>query len=229
MRAADVIRTKLRDVAARMLEADAADVVLEDREAHVRGTPGRGVPIAAVAHAIYFDRDARPDGLEPSLEITMSYDPARPLFSNGAHAFEVEVDVETGLVRVERAIVVEDCGTVINPAIVEGQIRGGVTQGIGAALFEELVYDEDGQPQATTLADYLLPTADVVPRFTIHHIETPSGHSPAGIKGMGESGMIASPGGILNAVNDALSPFGVTLRTIPVTPERILAALGALR
>jgi carbon-monoxide dehydrogenase large subunit len=157
----------------------------------------------------------------------MNYDPAVALFSNGAHAFIVEVDVETGLVRLERAFAVEDCGTMINPAVVEGQIRGGMTQGLGAALFEELVYDDNGELLTTNFADYLLPTLDVVPRFSFAHLETPSKHSPAGIKGMGESGLIASPGAMLNAVNDALSPFGVTLRRTPVTPQRIVDALDA--
>jgi len=227
MRSADVIAKKIRLVAAKMLEAAEFDVVLEDGQAFVAGAPEKSVAIADVATAVYFDNSLRVDGFEPELEVTMNYDPARPLFSNGAHAFIVEVDIETGLVHVEQAFAVEDCGTMINPSIVEGQIRGGMTQGLGAALLEELVYDQNGELLTTTFADYLMPTMDVVPRFSFAHIQTPSHHSPAGIKGMGESGLIASPGAMLNAVNDALAPFDVTLRRTPVSPERILEALDA--
>ncbi|MBS1886166.1 MAG: xanthine dehydrogenase family protein [Actinobacteria bacterium] len=229
MRAGDAIRRRLVQVAAGMLEVAPFDIVLEDGKAFVNGAPERSVTIADVATAIYYDDAVRTDGFETELEVTTNYDPARPIFSNGAHAFIVEVDVETGLVRVERAFAVEDCGTMINPAVVEGQIRGGMTQGLGAALFEELVYDESGQLLTTNLADYLVPTMDVAPPFSFHHIETPSSHTPGGIKGMGESGLIASPGAMLNAVNDALSPFGVTLRRTPMTPERILDALALAR
>jgi carbon-monoxide dehydrogenase large subunit len=212
-----------------MLEASELDIVLDGGKAMVAGMPSRFVELGDVATAIYFDSSFRTDGFEPELEVTMNYDPARPIFSNGAHAFIVEVDVETGLVHVEHAFAVEDCGTMINPAVVEGQIRGGMTQGLGCALFEELIYDESGQILTTTFADYLLPSMDVVPRFSFRHIETPSSHSPAGIKGMGESGLIASPGAMLNAVNDALSPLSVTLRRLPLTPERILAALDSAK
>jgi carbon-monoxide dehydrogenase large subunit len=227
MRSADVIAQRVKHVAAGMLEAAAFDVVLADGQASIAGSPHKSVSIAEIATAIYFDNSLRVDGFEPELEVTMNYDPARPLFSNGAHAFIVEVDIETGLVAVEAAFAVEDCGTMINPSVVEGQIRGGMTQGLGAALLEELIYDENGELLTANFADYLLPTMDVVPRWKFGHIETPSRHSPGGIKGMGESGLIASPGAMLNAVNDALCPFGVTLRETPLTPERILNALDA--
>jgi nicotine dehydrogenase subunit C len=229
LRASDVIRTKLKRVAAHMLEASEEDIVLMDGVAFVAGVPASSLPLAEIASAIYFDNSKHPENFDPSLEVTAAYDPPTCLFSNGANAFIVEVDVETGFVEIERAFAVEDCGTMINPAIVEGQIRGGMTQGIGASLFEELVYDESGQLLTTTFADYMLPTLDVVPRFTFQHLETPSARSPAGIKGMGESGLIASPGAMLNAVNDALTPFGATLRRIPLTPERILSALDEAR
>jgi CO/xanthine dehydrogenase Mo-binding subunit len=229
LRSSDVIRTKLKRVAAVMLEASEDDIVLLDGVAQVAGDPQSSLPIADVATAIYYDNSKHPEDFDPSLEVTLAYDPPTCLFSNGAQAYIVEVDVETGFVEIEHVFAVEDCGRMINPAIVEGQIRGGMTQGIGAALFEELVYDEDGQLLTTTFADYMLPTLDVVPRFTFEHLETPSSRSPGGIKGMGESGLIASPGAMLNAVNDALSPFGATLRRIPLTPERILEALDAAR
>jgi nicotine dehydrogenase subunit C len=229
LRAADVISTKLKRVAGVILEASADDIALLDGVAHVAGAPARSVSLADVATAIYYDHTKHPDDFDPSLEVTLAYDPPTCLFANGAHAFIVEVDIETGTVTVERAFAVEDCGTMINPAIVEGQIRGGMTQGIGASLFEELVYDESGALLTTTFADYLLPTVDVVPRFTFHHLETPSSRSPVGMKGMGESGLIASPGAMLNAVNDALAPLGATLRRIPLTPERILDAVDEAR
>jgi carbon-monoxide dehydrogenase large subunit len=228
-RSCDVVRRKLVAVAANLLEASVDDVLLADGHATVVGSPDRAVSVSEIATSIYFDAQSWPEDFDPSLEITSNYDPARPIFSNGAHAFAVEVDVETGLVHVERAYAVEDCGTMINPTIVEGQIRGGMTQGLGAALFEELVYDEQAQLTSTTLADYLLPTADVVPDFELRHLETPSSHTPAGIKGMGESGLIASPAALVNAVNDALAPLGVTMRQIPMTPERILTAIEAAR
>lgn len=150
------------------------------------------------------------------------------MFSNGAQAALVEVDVDTGFVTVERMYVVEDCGTVINPGIVDGQIRGGAMQGIGAALFERLVYDNEGQLVTTTLVDYQLPTADVAPPFEILHLQTPSTHTWNGAKGMGESALIAAPVAVLNAVNDAIAPFGAVLRDIPITPENVLRAIGRI-
>lgn len=225
VRSADVIRTKLKQVAAGMLEVAEWDIELVDGEARVAGVAGKKVSVADIATSIYFDNSTYPKGFDPSLEVTMNYDPTRPVFSNGAHAFIVEVDVETGLISAERAFSVEDCGTMINPAVVEGQIRGGMTQGLGCAVLEELVYEESGQLVTTTLADYLMPTSDVVPRFEFKHLETPSKFTAGGVKGMGESGLIASPGAVVNAVNDALAPLGAVLRRTPMTPERVLEAI----
>lgn len=224
-RAAGVVREKVRAVAAHLLEAAPEDIELVDGRAAVVGAPDSALAIAEVATSIYFDSSSWPDGFEPSLEATLAYDAARPMFSNGGHAMIVEIDPGTGFVRFEKVFSVEDCGTVINPNIVEGQIRGGVVQGIGASVFEELPYDETGQLLATTFLDYGLPTMDVAPPFEIHHIETPSSHSASGVKGMGESGLIAAPGAVLNAVNDALVPFGVVLRDLPLTPEKIHNAI----
>lgn len=229
LRSSHVIRERLKTLAATLLEASEHDITLADGKASVAGSPDKSIPITELAGFVYANTLALPEGLEPSLEVTLTYDPGRCIFSNGAHAFIVEVDIETGFVEVEHAFAVEDCGTMINPSIVEGQIRGGVAQGLGSALFEEIVYDDSGQLLTTTFADYLVPTIDVVPRFSFHHIETPSPHSPVGMKGMGESGLIASPGAMLNAVNDALAPLGATLRRIPLTPERIVDALLAAR
>lgn len=224
-RAAGVVREKIRVVAAQLLEAASEDIELVDGQAAVAGVPDKTVSIADVATSIYFDSSAWPEGFDPTLEATLAYDAARPMFSNGGHAMIVEIEPDTGFVRFEKVYSVEDCGTVINPNIVEGQIRGGVVQGIGAAMFEELAYDESGQLLTTTFLDYGLPTMDVVPPFEIHHLETPSSHSASGVKGMGESGLIAAPAAVLNAVNDALAPFGVVLRDLPLTPEKVYNAM----
>lgn len=225
LRASFNIRTKLIALAANMLEADPVDIDLVEGAAVVRGVPGTSVPIADLASAVYFDQSAWPDDFDPTLEVTSAYDPARPMFSNGGHAMIVELDAATGFVTVEKVFSVEDCGTVINPDIVEGQIRGGVVQGIGAALLERLVYDESGQLMTTTLLDYHMPSLDFAPPFDIHHLETPSSHTPGGIKGMGESGLIAAPAAVLNAVNDALSHTGTVLYELPVMSEQVLRAL----
>lgn len=224
-RAAEVVREKVRAVAAHLMEAATDDIELLEGQASVIGVPDKSLSIAEVATSIYFDMSSWPDDFDPTLEATLAYDTARPMFSNGGHAMIVEVDPDTGFIRFEKVFSVEDCGTVINPNIVEGQIRGGVVQGIGAAVFEELAYDESGQLLATTFLDYGLPTMDVSPPFEIHHIETPSHHSASGVKGMGESGLIAAPAAVLNAVNDALAPFGTVLRDLPLTPEKVYTAI----
>ncbi len=227
LRAAAVLREKLVRTAAHLLEAAPEDVVLENRRAFVLGSPARAVSIPELADAIYFAWQKRPLDLDPTLEATAAYDPPAAIFANGAHAAVVEVDLETGGVQVERVYAVEDCGVMINPAIVEGQIRGGIAQAIGQALYEELIYDEDGQLVTASFADYLIPTAFEVPEIEIRHLETPCSYSPAGVKGMGESAMVSAPAALLNAVNDALHPFGVRLTEVPLTPSRIHAALAA--
>jgi carbon-monoxide dehydrogenase large subunit len=230
MRGAGVVAERLKAVAAAMLEIDPADLELADGTVRVVGDPANSIPISKVSSVIYNDIEFHPPGLDQSLEVTLSYDPRYPVFSNGAMAFIVEVDIDTGLTQVEHAFAVEDCGRMLNPMIVEGQIRGGMTQGIGAGLLEDLLYDgESGALLADTLSTYLLPTAEVVPRFTMEHIETFSEYTPAGAKGLGEAGLIGAPAAMLNAVNDALSPFRVTVREIPVTPDRILEALETAR
>lgn len=226
-RAAHVLREKIISVAAHMLEASPDDIVLEDGTAQVAGVPQSQVSVADVCTSIYFDSSAWPDGFDPTMEATAAYDPERPMFSNGGHAMLVEVEPFTGFVTVEKVWSVEDCGTVINPDIVDGQIRGGVVQGIGAALFEQLVYDTDGQLVTTTMLNYQLPTMDVSPPFEIAHLSTPSSHTAYGVKGMGESGLIAAPAAVLNAVNDALSPFNATIRELPVTPTKVFESINA--
>jgi carbon-monoxide dehydrogenase large subunit len=143
------------------------------------------------------------------------------------HAAVIEVDIATGAVKILRYIVIEDCGRIVNPLIVDGQIIGGVAQGLGQALLEEAHYDDDGQPTAVTLADYLVPTAFEIPRIEIHHIETPSPLSLGGFKGMGEGGAVNPPAAIANAVTDALQSFGVAVNHTPITPQWIAMTVAA--
>jgi carbon-monoxide dehydrogenase large subunit len=230
--AAQKLREKLLTIASDLLEAAHDDIVLQDGEARVAGTD-RTLPIAALARAAHYQahrfKDFAPGlepGLEPGLAASAHYDPPGT-FSNACYVAEVEVDVETGGVRVERFIAVEDAGRIINPLIAEGQVHGGIAQGIGNALFEEIVYDALGNILTATLADYLPPTAREIPPIELHHLETPAASSLTGAKGLGEGGAIGAPAAIINAVNDALSPFGVAIDEMPATPQRIRAALRA--
>ena len=228
-RAADVIRTKIKRVAGRMLEVSPEDLELEDNRVHLVGFPDRGLPMEEVVQAIYFDESTHPDDFDPTMEATAAFDPAELILANGAHAVIVNVDIETGFVRVEKVYAVEDCGQMINPMIVEGQIRGGVGQAIGMTLLEELIYDDRGRLLTTTLQDYLLPNAEGVPDIEIRHLMTPSDLVPGGIKGMAESAMISVPAAIVGAVNDALAPLGVGIETFPLSPERVFEAIQGAR
>ena len=148
-------------------------------------------------------------------------------YTNGTHVCEVEVDIATGHVTLSRYVVVHDCGRMINPLMVEGQVLGAVAHGIGATLLEWMRYDSNGQPLTASFADYLLPTADIVPRIEIHHMESPSPFNPLGVKGAAESGTIGAPAAIVSAIEDALKPLGVTITDLPVTPARLLALIQA--
>jgi CO/xanthine dehydrogenase Mo-binding subunit len=226
VRAAEPLRRKLESTAAHLLEASVEDVELTDGYASVVGSPAARLPLAEVASKLLFSVDERPPDVEPTLEATAAFDPAQAIFANGAHAAVVEVDLETGAVAIERIVVVEDCGVLINPTIVEGQVHGGIAQAIGQAFYEELVYDTDGQLLTATLADYLPPTACEVPPIEILHLETPSPFTAGGVKGCGEAAMTGAPAAFLCAVNDALTPLGAELTELPITPQRIIAALG---
>lgn len=216
------MRDRLVKYAANMLEAAEEDVELGAGKAWVAGVPERSVTIRSIAETAYTNVKQIPEGLPIGLELTGRYLPkARASFSNGTHIAEVEVDVETGVAKVTGYAVVNDCGTLINPTIVEGQIHGGVAQGVGAALFESLVYDENGQLVTTSLMDYMLPESTDVPRMLIKHIETPS-DGEGGFKGMAEGSLIAAPAAIANAISDALEPFGGFVDTLPATPQRVL-------
>jgi len=162
-----------------------------------------------------------PKGMDPGLEATAYVSVSQSTYSSGAHAAVVEVDPETGLVKILRYVAVDDCGTVINPMIVEGQVHGGIAHGIGNALLEEVVYDGAGQLMTGTLMEYALPRATDVPRFEVHHVVTPSPLNPLGVKGAGEGGTLPAPAAIANAVADALRPLGVEVTEMPLTCERL--------
>jgi carbon-monoxide dehydrogenase large subunit len=222
------VRERAIHVAARLLEARTEDVVLEDGRCFVRGAPARALRLGEVAAAAL----GRPgftlrNGGEPGLQATHYFHPAAAAYSNGANLAVVEVDPETGRVTLLRYLVVHDCGTVINPLLVEGQVAGGVAHGIGNALFEDVPFSENGQPLASTFMEYLIPTAADVPPFEIEHLETPSPLNPSGVKGAGESGTIPSPAAIAAAVEDALSPLGVRVTRLPLSPEQILRLVEA--
>jgi carbon-monoxide dehydrogenase large subunit len=185
--------------------------------------------LAEVAHVWYRKPQLLPADIDPAgLEATAGYKAKvdTGTFSYACHAAKVSVDTETGHVEILDYVVVEDGGTLVNPMIVDGQIYGGAAQGIGTALYEEMPFDEQGQPLATTLADYLLPSATEVPSIRIDHLETPSPYTRFGQKGIGEGGAIAPQAAIANAVNDALAPLGVEITESPLTPRRIVEALA---
>ena len=224
IRAARDVREKLVKLAGAMLEASAEDIELYDGQAHVKGAPGKAVSIADIAAFAYWGRASRDLDFDPVLTATRSYDPAQT-FSNGTVVAVVEVDVETGVIDLQRIVAIEDCGIMLNPMIVEGQVAGAVAQGIGGALYEDFVYDSDGQFLSGSLMDYLYPSTMEVPPMDIGHIETPSPVTEGGIKGMGEAGAIAAPAAVVNAVADALRPFGVRIERTPLTPSYVLACL----
>src|SRR3954453_5043963 len=223
-RATGALAERLRRLAARLLEAAPQDVELRDGRAEVRGSPDRGLAFKDIARVAYLEAQKLPEGEEPGLEEHASFDPPGT-FSNATHGCIVEVDPETGAVCIERYVVAEDCGVMINPAIVEGQVRGGVAQGIAAALYEELVYTEDGQLQTASLMDYLVPTAAEIPPIEILHLETPSEYSETGAKGMGEGGTMGAPACVATAVADAVAHLGIQIDRIPIRPDHLLAAL----
>ena len=223
--AARKVAAVLRAAAGHLLEAAAADIVLADGVARVAGTD-RAIAIPALARTAHHQHHRLPPELAPGIRESATYDPAGT-FSNACHIAEVEVDVETGKVALARLVVAEDAGRLINPMIAEGQISGGVAQGVANALLEEIVYDETGNVLTATFADYLVPTAREVPVIDIHHLETWTVASVTKAKGLGEGGAIGAPAAIVNAINDALAPFKVSIDEIPATPQRIRAALRA--
>ena len=228
---AGVLRAKVAAIAAHHLEAGEADIELAEGRAFVRSNPDKGLALAEIAEMAYFQANRLPPGTGAGLEASERYTSpsAMPIWANATHVCTCEVDIATGGVTLLRYIVGEDCGPMINPAVVEGQIAGGTVQGIGGALLETLAYDEDGNPLTTTFMDYLLPTTADVPTIEYGHVETPS-EGPGGHKGVGEGGAIGAPPAVINAVADALVPFGAVVDRLPLSPEvvvRLVEGAGA--
>jgi aerobic carbon-monoxide dehydrogenase large subunit len=223
------VREKMLVIAGHLLEADPADVTPADGRYAVRGMPDRSVTVRQIARAAYSGAKQLPKGLEPGLEATRFYDPYYGTASNATHAAMIEIDRATLEVKTLRYVVVEDCGRMVNPLIVDGQVHGGVAQGIGAALLEEIVYDDQGQLLSGTLMDYVVPSACEIPKMEVHHVETPSPVALGGFRGMGEGGTIGAPAAIANAVADALAPLSIEIAELPVTPERLFRLIGKAR
>jgi len=224
------IKEKGKKIAAHLLEASASDIEYVGGQFQVRGAPGKAVPWGAVALTAYVPHNY-PEGLEPGLEETSFYDPSNFCFPFGAHACVVEVDGETGHVKIVRYVAVDDVGNVINPMIVNGMVHGGIAQGVAQALWEGAVYDEEsGQLVSGSLMDYALPKADMLPMYETARTETPTPVNPLGIKGAGETGTIASTPAVVNAVVDALSGLGVDhIEVMPLTPERVWKTVQAAK
>jgi carbon-monoxide dehydrogenase large subunit len=217
--AATRIREKLKSIAAHNLEIEADQLEVGEGQVRVPGVPARGIPIATLARWALQEPRYLPAGMPPGLQETAFVDGVdRGVFSNSCHAAVVRVDRQLGTVEVLRYVVIEDCGRVINPMIVEGQVQGGTAQGIGGALLEELVYDDNGQLTTSTFADYLLPSTTDLPAIEVHHLETLSPLTPLGNKGMGEAGAIGPMAAVGNAVADAL---GRCVDEVPLTPQRV--------
>ena len=222
MKAARAAREKVLRIAGHMLEASPEDLEAEDGRIFVRGTPSAQVTMADIGRAAYIRAIELPEWEDPGIETVEAFDPPQFAWPYGANVAVVEVDVETGEVSFLDYIYVHDCGTIVNPTIVEGQIQGGVAQGIGAALFEALPYDDDGQPLFATFMEYVLPTAAELPRLAMEHQHTPSPNIPGGMKGVGEAGAIGSPSAVVAAIEDALEPYGARITETPVTPAAIV-------
>ena len=221
------LREKVFAIAANMLECSPGDLELRDGGVGLLGVPGVSVPLAKIAAAARPGWDhGRPDGIDAGLESTYYFVPETVTWSYASHVAIVDVDVATGGVKIERYAIAHDCGTVVNPMLVEGQVIGGTVQGIGGALLEEFRYDPQGQLVTGSLADYLLPTACDVPFMQLLHQCSPSPLNPLGVKGLGEGGAIAPPVAIANAVADALAPYGAEFNATPVRPEQIVRAVA---
>jgi len=225
-RACELLGEKIARIAAHLLQVDVTEIEFRDGQAFAGAS---SVSLAEIGAAGGLHPERLPPGEDPGLEVTTVYQPALSsgAFSYATHAAMVEVDPDIGTVKLLDYVVVHDCGTVVNPMIAEGQVVGGVAQGIGTALFEEIPYDENGQPLASTFMDYLLPGAAEIPDIRLLHMTSPSPHTAYGIKGLGEGGAIAPPAAIANAVNDALAPLQACINETPLRPDRVRAAIAA--
>ena len=223
-RAADKVVNKAKAIVAAELEAAAEDIEVSDGKFSVKGSPDKGMALADVAGIAYIG--AVPEGMEPGLEETTFYDPENFVFPFGAHACVVDVDPETGKVKVVRYVAVDDCGRAINPMLIEGQVHGGIVYGIGQALYERVHYDAEGQLVTGTFVDYAIPTAAELPSFETDRTETPSPVNSLGAKGVGEAGTIAASAAVTNAVINALRPLGVDFINMPLSPMRVWEAIS---
>ena len=230
LQAGKVLRSNILDVAAAILKVEAATLDLVNGIVVDKLTGKEHIPIHEVGRVAYFRPDTLPMDFQSELTVTRHYTPREYgfTFTNGIQASYVEVDTETGFVKLLKHWCVEDCGTVINPMLVDEQIRGGIVQGIGGAMFEECLYSEDGQLLNGSMADYLVPMAGEMPDMEIAHIQTPTKSSELGAKGAGEAGTAGAPGAVMNAINDALAPLNANVTVQPFTPQRVLAALGKI-
>ena len=220
--AARQVRQKALKVASDLLEVSESDLDIENGAVRVVGAPGMSVTLADIAKRLSGAAGTpMMPGIEPDLSATAYFEARATPFAYGTHVCEVEVDRETGAVKLVRYVVVHDCGRLINPLLVDGQIRGGVVHGIGNALFERMIFNEDGQPLTANYGEYLLPTAPEMPNIEIYHIETPSPLNPLGLKGAGEAGTIPAAAAVISAIEDALSGTGLFIREHPISPERL--------
>ncbi len=220
--ASERLRAKVFAIAANLLECAAGDLELRKTGVGIVGVPGAEVSLAAVARAARPGWDhGRPPGIDAGLEETYYYEPPTVTWSYAVHVAAVDVDIELGRVNIEKYVIAHDCGVVVNPMLVEGQIVGGAAQGIGGALLEEFNYDSEGQLLAGSLMDYMVPTACEIPNMHLIHQHSPSPLNPLGVKGVGEGGPIAPPAVIANAVSDALRPFAVEFNRTPIKPQVI--------
>jgi len=224
------VREKALKIASHMLEAAEEDLDIEDGRITVRGVPNMSLGLSDIAKAVAgMPGFALPGGVEPGLEATEYFSPSQAAYCNGSHCVEVEVDIETGHVQILKYAVAHDCGNLINPLVVDGQVQGAVAHGVGNALYEWMKYDADAQPVTTNLAEYLLPTAPETPRIVLEHVISPSPLNPIGVKGAGEGGTIPAAAAIVAAVENALSPFGIAIDDAPITPPRIVQLIAAAR
>ena len=228
LQAALSLKENVLAVAAAMLQSEPGSLDLAGGA--VVDASGPRIPLAELARTVYHRTSELPPDVKPELVATRHHRvPDVPfVFTNGSMAAHVEVDIETGMVAILGFWAAEDCGRVINPALVDAQVRGGIVQGIGGALYEECLYDAEGQMLNATMADYLVPMAVEMPDIEVAHVETPSRTSLLGAKGCGEAGTGGAPGALMNAINDALRPLGAAIHQMPMTPERILKALGTV-
>jgi aerobic carbon-monoxide dehydrogenase large subunit len=228
--AGKALRENALKAAGQILQADPGTLDIDNGFVVDKGTTRERMPLNELTRIVYFRPDTLPPGFQAEFVATRHYVPRKyPFaFTNGIQASYLEVDTDTGFVKLLRHWVVEDCGTVLNPQLVDEQIRGGVVQGIGPALFEHCIYDDQGQLTNANMADYLVPMASEMPDIDVGHVVSPTAESELGAKGAGEAGTAAAPAALVNAVNDALSPFKAVISEIPMTPHVILTALGRI-